>query len=145
MRRRGTRYHDEQRAIEQWLQAIEASCATDGTLGYEIALCGRLVKGYGATNARGKGSLLHIVQHVAGELGQPAATQAAAVRSAREAAFADEAGKALDAELARQGKPPRPVVAQPIRFAPRRTRAGSERKASPGVSRRDSNRDSRVS
>jgi indolepyruvate ferredoxin oxidoreductase beta subunit len=119
MRRRGTRYHDEQRAIEQWLQAIEGGCATDATLGYEIALCGRLVKGYGATNARGKGSLAHILEHVAGAVAQPAAARAAAVRSAREAALADEGGKALDAELARQGRPARPVVAQPIRFAPR--------------------------
>jgi indolepyruvate ferredoxin oxidoreductase, beta subunit len=123
LRRRASRYQDEQRAIEQWLRAIEAGCAADAALGYEIALCGRLVKGYGATNARGKGNLAHIIEHVAAATGPPALERSAAVRSAREAALADEAGKALDAELARQGKPVRPVVAQPIRWAPRRARA----------------------
>ncbi|HKU85733.1 MAG TPA: indolepyruvate oxidoreductase subunit beta family protein [Casimicrobiaceae bacterium] len=155
MRRRGMRYHEEQRAIEQWLQAIEAGCTTDATLGYEIALCGRLVKGYGATNARGKATLAHIVQHVAGAVeqgaaaraaaAQPVAARAAAVRSAREAALADEAGKAFDAELARQGKPARPVVVQPIRFAPPRTRAAPERKpTATGVARRDTHPDPRA-
>lgn len=120
MRRRGTRYREEQRAIERWLRAIEAGCAADAALGYEIALCGRLVKGYGATNARGRGNLAHIVEHVAAATGQPPLARAAAVRSARDAALADEAGNALDAELARQGKPARPAVAQPIRWAPRR-------------------------
>ena len=138
MRRRGTRYREEQRAIEQWLRAIEAGCAADAALGYEIALCGRLVKGYGATNARGKANLAHIVEHVAAANGQPPPARAAAVRSARDAALADEAGKALDAELARQGKPVRPAIAQPIRWAPRRTRASSEHQASPAsAARRD--------
>jgi indolepyruvate ferredoxin oxidoreductase beta subunit len=138
MRRRGTRYREEQRAIEQWLRAIEAGCAADAALGYEIALCGRLVKGYGATNARGKANLAHIVEHVAAATGQPPPARAAAVRSARDAALADEGGKALDAELARQGKPVRPAVAQPIRWAPRRTRASSEHQASPAsAARRD--------
>ena len=132
LRRRGSRYHEEQRAIEQWLAAIGAGCAADGALGYEIALCGRLVKGYGATNARGKANLAHILEHVAAATGQPALERCAAVRSAREAALADEAGKSLDAELARQGKPARPVVAQPIRWAPRRTRATNEHAASAG-------------
>ena len=131
MRRHGARYREEQRAIEQWLRAIEAGCAEDAALGYEIALCGRLVKGYGATNARGKGNLLHIIEHVAAATGQPPLARAAAVRNARDAALADEAGKALDAELARQGKPARPAVAQPIRWAPRRSRAANERKPSP--------------
>jgi indolepyruvate ferredoxin oxidoreductase beta subunit len=120
MRRRGARYREEQRAIEQWLRAIETGCAEDAALAYEVALCGRLVKGYGATNARGKGNLAHILEHVAVATGQPPLARAAAVRGARDAALADEAGKALDAELARQGKPARPAVAQPIRWSPRR-------------------------
>ena len=41
---------------------------------------------------------------------------ALAVAAAREAALADDAGKALDAELQRHGAPARPVKAQPIRF-----------------------------
>jgi len=145
MRRRGTRYREEQRAIEQWLRAIEAGCAEDAALGYEIALCGRLVKGYGATNARGTGNLAHIVEHVAAVTGQPPLARAAAVRSARDAALADEAGKTLDAELTRQGKPVRPAVAQPIRWAPRRTRASNERKAAPAsAARGDGHEDARA-
>jgi hypothetical protein len=34
-------------------------------LGHEIALCGRLIKGYGATNERGKDNLLHVLDHLA--------------------------------------------------------------------------------
>jgi indolepyruvate ferredoxin oxidoreductase beta subunit len=42
--------------------------------------------------------------------------RAAAIRAAREAALADDAGKALDAALVSHGVAPRPVKAQPIRF-----------------------------
>jgi hypothetical protein len=45
---------------------------------------------------------------------------AAAIRTAREAALADDAGRALDATLAAQGVPPRPVRAQPVRFVRRK-------------------------
>jgi indolepyruvate ferredoxin oxidoreductase beta subunit len=121
LRRSGARYQDEQRAIESWLRAIENGCAADATLGYEIALCGRLIKGYGATNERGKANLAHIVEHLVERMiGQPGDVRATAVRNARDAALADEGGKALDAELVRQGAPARPPVAQPIRWAPRR-------------------------
>jgi indolepyruvate ferredoxin oxidoreductase beta subunit len=124
VRRLGARYADEQQAIERWLHAVELACTQDPALGYEVALCGRLVKGYGATNARGKANLLHILDHVVvGSAGRPAQERAAAIHSAREAALADEGGKALDAELVRQGAPARPVVAQPIRFVPRRVAA----------------------
>ena len=121
LRRFGARYGEEQRGIERWLAAVARGLAQDGALGHEIALCGRLIKGYGATNERGKANLAHILDHVvdAGE-GQPAAVRAAAIREARDAALADEGGKALDAELVRQGAPVRPIVAQPIRWAPRR-------------------------
>ncbi len=144
VRRSGARYRDEQRAIEQWLRAIEAGCASDATLGYEIALCGRLVKGYGATNARGKGNLAHILEHVAAATDQPPPARVAAIRSARDAALADEAGKALDAELARQGKPMRPATTLPIRWAPRRTRAANASKPPAGAARRDAHEDARA-
>ena len=120
LRRRGVRYAQEQAAIERWLGAIEAALANDWTCGHEAALCGRLVKGYGATNERGKRNLAHIVDHlVAGGRFASAAERAAAIRHAREAALADEEGRGLDAALARHGAPPRPIVAQPIRFVRR--------------------------
>jgi indolepyruvate ferredoxin oxidoreductase beta subunit len=119
LRRLGARYGDEQRGIERWLTAIERCTRDDLALGYEVALCGRLIKGYGVTNERGKANLAHILEHVA-ERHAPVDARIAAIRAAREAALADEGGKALDAELVRQGAPVRPVIAQPIRFMPRR-------------------------
>ncbi len=126
-RRRGFRYHEEQSAIERWQQAVVDGLRTDWALGHEIALCGRLIKGYGDTNERGKRNLSHIIAHLArGD--EPPATRASAIREAREAALADE-GKALDVALVRHGAPPRPVVAQPLRFirnAARKTTATTD-------------------
>jgi indolepyruvate ferredoxin oxidoreductase beta subunit len=113
LRRHGVRYADEQQAIDRWLAATAAGCAADWHLGHEIALCGRLIKGYGATNERGKATLAHILDHLAGGDGLPGA-RAAAVRAAREAALADGSGASLDATLARHGAPPRPVAAHPV-------------------------------
>ncbi|HWI78443.1 MAG TPA: indolepyruvate oxidoreductase, partial [Ramlibacter sp.] len=83
-------------------------------LGHEIALCGRLIKGYGATNERGKENLLHVLEHLAH--GPDAPGSATAVRAARTAALADDAGLAFDAALSQHGAPPRPVKEQPLRF-----------------------------
>ena len=96
-----------------------------GSLGHEIALCGRLIKGYGSTNERGKHNLLHVIDHLAAAPlpdGSPSA-RSAAIAAAREAALADEAGNALDAALVRHGAPPRPVQAQPVRWMKRRPAA----------------------
>ena len=61
LRRHGERFATEQRGIEAWLSAVEAGLRRDWALGNELALCGRLVKGYGATNERGKVNLLHLI------------------------------------------------------------------------------------
>jgi indolepyruvate ferredoxin oxidoreductase, beta subunit len=98
--------------IEEWLGAVERASREDWARGHELALCGRLVKGYGATNERGKRNLAHIVTHLA-------TSDAAVIREAREAALADEGGKALDRALVAHGAPPRPAVAQPVRFVRR--------------------------
>jgi len=110
IRRRGSRYAEEQAGIERWLDAVVRGLGQEWRLGYEVALCGRLIKGYGATNLRGKRNLAHILDHLA---------TVDAIREAREAALADEGGRSLDQTLARHGAPARPVVAQPIRFARR--------------------------
>jgi indolepyruvate ferredoxin oxidoreductase, beta subunit len=114
LRPRGSRYAAEQAMIEKWLAGVLDGARRDWHLGQEIALCGRLIKGYGTTNERGKENLLHVLEHLAGR-GTPAEA-AAAVRASREAALADDAGKALDAALMQHGAPPRPVKAQTIRF-----------------------------
>ncbi|HZQ61393.1 MAG TPA: indolepyruvate oxidoreductase subunit beta family protein [Casimicrobiaceae bacterium] len=119
LRRRGSRYIQEQQAIERWTEAIVSAAREDWSLANEIALCGRLIKGYGETNERGKRNLSHILEHLASG-DESAALRAQAIRDARHAALADEGGNALDAALVRHGAPPRPVVAQPIRWMPSR-------------------------
>ncbi|MCG2591921.1 indolepyruvate oxidoreductase subunit beta family protein [Ramlibacter sp. XY19] len=123
LRVRGSRYAVEQQMIEKWLQGVVQGTRRDWQLGHEIALCGRLIKGYGVTNERGKENLLHVLDHLA-----HAADAAAAVRAAREAALADDAGKALDATLVQHGAPPRPVKAVPIRWM-RKPKLGETTKA----------------
>lgn len=119
LRRRGNRFAEEQALIERWLAAVEAGTREAWALGHELALCGRLIKGYGSTNERGKHNLLHVIDELAGRATLPAPTRAEAIAAAREAALADEGGKALDAALVRHGAAPRPVQAQAIRWMKR--------------------------
>jgi indolepyruvate ferredoxin oxidoreductase beta subunit len=116
-RRRGSRYAAEQAMIERWLACVEQGTRASRELGLEVALCGRLIKGYGATNERGKENLLHVLdQMMAGDVPGEAAGRAASIRAIRTAALADEAGTALDQALLRHGAAARPVKAQPIRW-----------------------------
>ncbi|MEJ1129811.1 indolepyruvate oxidoreductase subunit beta family protein [Variovorax sp. CCNWLW225] len=119
LRRRGQRFAEEQALIERWLAAVESGTRETWSLGREVALCGRLIKGYGSTNERGKHNLLHVIDELAGRTALPATKRAEAVAAAREAALADEGGKALDAALLRHGAAPRPLQAQPIRWVKR--------------------------
>ncbi|MFN3298266.1 DUF6537 domain-containing protein, partial [Caldimonas sp.] len=121
LRRRGSRFALEQSLIERWLAGVEQGTRTLWQLGYEIAECGRLIKGYGSTNERGKDNLLHVLDHLATAASFETPEQrAAAIGAARAAALADDAGKALDQALVQHGAPPRPVKAQPIRWYKRR-------------------------
>jgi indolepyruvate ferredoxin oxidoreductase beta subunit len=121
LRPHGSRYATEQALIEQWLAAVVANTARHWPAGHEIAQCGRLIKGYGSTNERGKDNLLHVVQHLAAASHfSEEAARAAAIAAARLAALADEAGKALDRALLQHGAPARPVKEQPIRWVRRR-------------------------
>jgi indolepyruvate ferredoxin oxidoreductase, beta subunit len=115
LRPHGSRHAAEQAMIEKWLSGVVQGSGRAWRLGHEIALCGRLIKGYGATNERGKDNLLHVLDHLAN--GPSAAAAAQAIAAARNAALSDEAGVRLDAVLAQHGAPPRPVRAQPIRWA----------------------------
>lgn len=114
LRPHGSRFQQEQRLIEQWLEAVVRGADRSWTLAHEIALCGRLIKGYGSTNERGKNNLLHILEHLAPAAEASQAAQAVAL--ARQAALADEAGKALDAVLVQHGAPKRPVREVPIQW-----------------------------
>ena len=130
LRPRGSRFAAEQSMIERWLAAVERGARADAALGRELAECGRLIKGYGATNERGKQSLLHVVEH----LMQPErfatpVERALAIAAARRAALADDAGKAFDQALLRHGAPARPLREQPIQWVRQRPggRAGARR------------------
>jgi indolepyruvate ferredoxin oxidoreductase beta subunit len=114
LRVRGSRYANEQGMIDKWLAGVVEGTHRGWGLGHEIALCGRLIKGYGATNERGKRNLLHVLDHLAH--GPDARASAQAIAAARTAALADDAGTALDATLLLHGAPARPVKEQPIRF-----------------------------
>jgi len=121
LRRHGSRFAAEQAAIERWLEGIAGAARRHSGLGAEIAECGRLIKGYGATNERGKENLLHVLDHLAvASRFASDAERAAAIRAARVAALADESGVALDQALVRHGAPARPVKAQPIRWVSQR-------------------------
>ena len=121
LRRRGVRFATEQALIERWLDAVVRGTEEGWVLGHEIALCGRLIKGYGSTNERGKANLLHVVDHLAAPSPSRISTalRAEAIASARTAALADEAGTALDKVLVKHGAPSRPLAESPIRFVRR--------------------------
>jgi indolepyruvate ferredoxin oxidoreductase beta subunit len=149
LRRMSARYAEEQALIERWLRAIAA--APEPALALEIALCGRLIKGYGDTNRRAKANFLRIFDTlvdggalmkgialvkggalaeggtaVDGEAMSDAQARAQAVRAAREGALADPEGRGLEATLAVHGiapLPPRPKIIQFMR------RPGARRKA----------------
>ena len=113
----GSRFHTEQADISQWLQAVCMGLQQDWSLGHEVAMCGRLIKGYGSTNERGRHNLQHILTHLAASLVHTdAAWRSTAVAQAREAALQDEAGTAMDAKLRGLGVPARHVAEQPLRF-----------------------------
>ena len=127
-RRRGQRFGVEQQLIERWLAAVERGAREHAALGRELADCGRLIKGYGATNDRGKENLLHVIEHLAQVAPfDTAAQRAAAIQAARTAALADDAGKALDQTLRQFGAPARAIKEQPVRWVRQRPggRAGA--------------------
>ena len=125
LRRRGSRFADEQALIERWLAAVEAGTRETWALGHELALCGRLIKGYGSTNERGKENLLHVTDHLAAQPGVAPSVRAQSVAAARTAALTDDAGRALDAALVAHGAPARAVKTQPIRWMKRKPSGGA--------------------
>lgn len=117
LRPHGSRFVAEQALIDEWLQAVMQQTARHWDSGFEIAQCGRLIKGYGSTNERGKDNLLHVVRHLAtAPHFSDDGARAAAIAAARRAALTDDAGQALDQTLKQHGAPARPLKAQPIRW-----------------------------
>ncbi len=133
LRRATGRFHDEQQLIDRWLDAIRAAAGRDLGLGLEIALCGRLIKGYGETHRRAKANFLRILDTLVenavtgGSFGSDA-ERAAAIRKAREAALADPEGRKLEQSLETVGIAPLPPPAKPLKFF-RRPPGGEKRVA----------------
>jgi indolepyruvate ferredoxin oxidoreductase beta subunit len=112
LRRRGQRYAEEQGLIERWLAVVETAASNSWETAFELALCARLIKGYGATNERAKENFRHIMNHLV-------STDAGTLRRAREAALADDSGSAPDAAMTQAGAPARAVKAIPVRWLKR--------------------------
>ena len=117
LRRFTSRWDEEQILIGRWLVAIAAAAKRDAGLALEIALCGRLIKGYGETHQRGKGSFLRILDTlVEGDALPDDRARIEAIRQAREAALADPEGRKLELSLETHGIVPLPPTPKPVKF-----------------------------
>ena len=99
-RRRTYRYKREHALIERWLDALTALAPRDYAFAVELAECANLLKGYGETHARGHGNFTKLFESIVAPALGGGATDAARLRSAREAALADPEGRALAQTLA---------------------------------------------
>jgi indolepyruvate ferredoxin oxidoreductase beta subunit len=116
-----SRWREEQALIGRWLAAISGAAKRDAGLALEIALCGRLIKGYGETHQRGKGNFLRILDTlVEGGAVPDGRARIEAIRKAREAALADPEGRKLEQSLEAHGIAPLPLKAKPVRFMRRK-------------------------
>ena len=116
-----SRWHEEQALIGRWLVAIAVAAKRDARLALEIALCGRLIKGYGDTHKRGKGNFLRILDTlVEGDAVPDDRARIEAIRKAREAALADPEGRKLEQSLETHGIAPLPPRPKPIVFSRRK-------------------------
>jgi len=114
LRKRSLRYKREQAMIDRWLDGVLDALRSGWQPGFEVALCARLIKGYGSTNERGKENLLHVLDHLLPAHTDDPEALAALIRTVRESAIADDNGKELDRTLIAVGAAPRPVRAQPV-------------------------------
>ena len=124
-----SRWRDEQALIGRWLTAIIAAAKHHPGLALEIALCARLVKGYGETHARGKANFRRILDTLieGGAVSEPEA-RAKAIHAAREGALADPEGRKLEQSLEAQGIAPQPARPKPMKFM-RRPKSESKKAA----------------
>ena len=96
-RRGSLRHAGEGAHIRRWLDVVAATAPRDYDLAVEVLRCRRLVKGYSDTHARGLSKFDRILAEVPFLAGKPDA--AAWLRRLKEAALADEQGRALDGAL----------------------------------------------
>ena len=92
-RRRTRRHAVEQAHLDNWLSRAASVAASDPALATEILCCGRLIKGYSDTHARGLSKFDMVLGMVDRFADRPDA--ASCTRRLREAALLDEGGEAL--------------------------------------------------
>ena len=91
IRRYSLGYHNELALIRRWLNQIKAQVAENPQVAIEIALCGRLVKGYGDTRERTSDQVSAICQSAAVR----ANISAEHIANLRAAAMADDTNEAF--------------------------------------------------
>ena len=96
-RRRTLRHAQERAHMERWLAVATGYLPDRHDLAVEVIRCRRLVKGYSDTHARGLSKFDRVIEGVALVAARPDAADWA--RRLREAALADEEGKALDGAI----------------------------------------------
>jgi indolepyruvate ferredoxin oxidoreductase beta subunit len=116
LRRRSSRFAREMDLVGRWDAALRGALASDAALALEIARLPRLLKGYGATHARGMASFVRILERLVEPGAGHPRDRARAIRDAVEAALADPQGAALARAL---GEPPPAPVARPMRIVRR--------------------------
>ncbi len=121
LRRRSLRFHEENAAIDRWLEALSKALATSAEFALEVATLPRLLKGYGDTWTRGQASYLRILETLVEPVLNPStpdrpdlSASAKALRDAIAAALADPEGRKLENTLAELGHTPRPPMPKPI-------------------------------
>lgn len=119
-RPRSLRYADEQAAIEDWLAALRATLASHPGFARALAELPRLRKGYSDTWTRGVANYERIfaalVAPVVARRTAPVDDDAAALRTAIDAALADPERRALDAALTTQQQKGPPEEGAPVDF-----------------------------
>jgi indolepyruvate ferredoxin oxidoreductase beta subunit len=109
----------EKERIEAWLGLIARHASANYDLGSEVAGLARLLKGYGETHERSLRKYDLIVSRLDDIAG--ASDPAQVLRNLKEAALADEEGKALDTALARLATAP-DLNGASARFSPAENR-----------------------
>ncbi|MGE0806813.1 MAG: indolepyruvate oxidoreductase subunit beta family protein [Burkholderiaceae bacterium] len=118
LRPRSLRFHDENTAIDGWLDALGTLLATPA--GEPLAELPRLIKGYGDTYRRGRARYQRIVDTLVAPMlrGErtPDAAGAAELRAAIDAALADPDGLGLERRLQAAGIAPLPPGFKPVHW-----------------------------
>ena len=112
----GARFKDEQRVIDVWLKSIRVALSDNQSLAYEIARSGKLIKGYGETNERGKKNFLHILENVVPNIPSSESDAGKVVASLIEGALKDEGGVAFAKAVEGVGMAAPVPTIRPIRW-----------------------------